>query len=226
MRLLIHADPGARSGLVGAWLNDMLNQPGFDIGKELQPQFYKIHTLDSLDQLTNWPRLKIRIRPTIETIDLHSMLLLKKNFKFMYSDIVQDEYSLSTFSKLATTCKEFFVRDAELDYSLYHHVIGFKDTFDVDTMIELYKSVNRRMPLQHMIDMLVQTNQLNKIVIEKNHACSILKLIMFQEHIQNLKEENRFWSIVDIYNTVPREQLYDTVSSLIHPGNYGIFLQQ
>ena len=31
-KLLIHADPGARSGFVAAWLNDDLAHAGFDAG--------------------------------------------------------------------------------------------------------------------------------------------------------------------------------------------------
>ena len=93
-------------------------------------------------------------------------------------------------------------------------------------MIELYKSVNKATPSQDMIDTMIETNKLNCIDIDRNHACSILKLVMSKEHAQNLKEKNRFWSIVDVYRTVPREQLYDTVSGLINPYNYGTNLKK
>ena len=39
-----------------------------------------------------------------------------------------------------------------------------------------------------------------------------------------LKESKRFWSIIDVYNTTPVENLYKTVSQKIKPENYGILL--
>jgi hypothetical protein len=41
----------------------------------------------------------------------------------------------------------------------------------------------------------------------------------------SLKESERFWSIVDVYNTVDCELLYDVVSDKIKTENYGIFLK-
>jgi len=91
-------------------------------------------------------------------------------------------------------------------------------------MISLYKKVVGVNPTQSMIDMLIKTNELNIIPIDKNHACSIVKLCFMQEQHLVLKEEHRFWSIVDVYNTTPVDRLYDTVLQLIVPENYGIFL--
>jgi hypothetical protein len=38
----------------------------------------------------------------------------------------------------------------------------------------------------------------------------------------SLKEEERFWSIVDVYKNTPIAQLYDTISAKIESNNYGI----
>ena len=92
-------------------------------------------------------------------------------------------------------------------------------------LIDFYKKITGVYPSTEMIDMLNQTNDLNNINIDKNHACSILKLTMVREQELGLQEEHRFWSIVDVYNTVPTEQLYDTVLSFININNYGILLK-
>jgi hypothetical protein len=223
MNLLIHADPGARSGFVAAWLTNCLTDLAFDSGVDLAPKFVKVHRLDDVSLLVNHPGLKLRIRPGLDTIDLHSLLFLRKNVHTQLSDFTQNEYSLETFTKLSHFSQEIFQWDNELDYSLYDIVLDFSDTFDNQFMIDLYKQVVGIDPSDDMIDMLIKTNDLNNLVIDKNHACSILKLCVKQEQQLGLKEEHRFWSIVDIYNSIPVDRLYDTVLSSIVPKNYGHF---
>jgi hypothetical protein len=92
-------------------------------------------------------------------------------------------------------------------------------------MIDLFQQINNKSPTAAEIDMLLQTNQLNSITIEKNHSTSILKLCLEKEEQLSLKESERFWSIVDVYNTVDCELLYDVVSDKIKTENYGIFLK-
>jgi len=91
-------------------------------------------------------------------------------------------------------------------------------------MVALYKKVVGTDPTSSMIDMLIKTNELNYISIDQNHACSILKLCLTQEQKLGLKEEHRFWSIVDVYNTTAIDQLYNTVLKSIVPSNYGVLL--
>jgi len=224
INLLIHADPGARSGFVAAWLTNRLTKLAFDSGASLHPQFCKIHVLNNVEVLKNFVGTKIRVRPSIETIDLHSLLFLRKNVYSRIPEFTRDEYSLETFTKLTHFSQEIFQWDSELDYSLYDIILDFAHTFDNDYMISLYKKVVGVNPTQSMIDMLIKTNELNIIPIDKNHACSIVKLCFMQEQHLVLKEEHRFWSIVDVYNTTPVDRLYDTVLQLIVPENYGIFL--
>ena len=225
MNLLIHADPGARSGFIAAWLTDRLVTLAFDSGAVLSPPYFKIHKLNNADIIKNFLGTKIRVRPAIETIDLHSMLFLRKNVYDRIPNFTRNEYSLETFTKLTHFSQEIFKWDQELDYTLYDIVLDFADTFDNNYMIALYKKVHGFAPTTDMIDMLINTNKLNQIPIDKNHACSMVKLCLAQEQKLRLKEEHRFWSIVNVYNTTPVDQLYDTVLQLIVPENYGTLLQ-
>jgi hypothetical protein len=225
VNLLIHADPGARSGFLAAWLTDCLTKKSFDVNNELNPSFYKIHRLLDPSRIKTFNGVKIRIRPSLEHIDLLSLLFLRKNVYTQIPDFPQDEYSLNTFTKLAHFSEEIFRWDSELDYNLYDHVINFQDLYNIEFMKQFYAVVNKKEVSNHQINMLEQTNKINTILIDKNHACSILKLTLTRELQLGLKEEHRFWSIVDLYRATPAEKLYDTVYQAIKEENYGIFLK-
>jgi hypothetical protein len=222
--LLIHADPGARSGFIATWLTDRLTSLAFDSGVAFGPPFRKIHYLNNVKDITDHPGFKIRVRPSIHSIDVLSLLFLRKNVYKQYTDFTRDEYSFETFSKLTRFSQELFGWDQELDYALYDTVIDFADTFNNSYMIELYRKFVGRAPTPDMIDMLIKTNDLNRIPMDRNHACSIVKLCFTQEHLLGLKEQNRYWSVVDVYKSTPVDQLYDTVLKLIVPENYGKIL--
>lgn len=222
--LLIHADPGAQSGFVAAWLTNRLSKLAFDSGASLRPPFCKIHKLDNVADIVNFTGIKIRVRPSITTIDLHSMLFLRKNVYLQIPNFTRDEYSLETFTKLTHFAQEIFEWDKELDYSVYDIVLDFADTFDNNRMIALYRKVCGIDPTNEMIDMLIKTNEINNISVDQNHACAILKLCLTQEQKLGLKEEHRFWSIVDIYNSTAVDQRYNTVLESIVPANYGVLL--
>lgn len=224
MNLLIHADPGARSGFVAAWLTNSLSGTAFDVGKSFEPKFIKIHRLLNPLAVQYHKGLKIRIRPRIDTIDLHMLLVLRKNLYDMFPDLTRDEYSFEIFSKLSLLANDIFDQDRKVDPGLYDVVMDFADTFDNEYMINLYNNVVGTPPTSDMIDHMIATNNVNTISIDKNHACSIVKLCREREHGLGLEEKHRFWSIIDIYNTTPVDQLYDTVMQLIQPENYGIVL--
>jgi hypothetical protein len=78
LKLLIHADPGARSGFVAAWLTNKLDSVTFDVGLELCPDFVKIHKLTDYNQIKNFNGTTIRIQPQVEFIDLLCLLFLRK----------------------------------------------------------------------------------------------------------------------------------------------------
>lgn len=196
----------------------------FDSGVAFGPPFRKIHRLNNVKDIIDHTGFKIRVRPSIHSIDLLSLLFLRKNIHKQYPDFTRDEYSFETFSKLTRFSQELFGWDQELDYTLYDTVIDFADTFDNNCMIELYNKFVGHAPTPDMIDMLIKTNDLNRIVIDQNHACSLVKLCFTQEHKLGLKEQNRYWSVVDVYKSTPVDQLYDTVLKLIVPENYGKIL--
>jgi hypothetical protein len=72
----------------------------FDNGSSIRPQFVKIHKLKDANILKNFSGTKIRIRPSIESIDLHSLLFLRKNVYEQVPEFTRNEYSLETFTKL------------------------------------------------------------------------------------------------------------------------------
>jgi hypothetical protein len=157
-------------------------------------------------------------------LDLHILLFLRKNVYEQIPDFTRDEYSLETFTKLAVFAEEIFDWNSQLNYDYYTHVINFEDTFDIKRMIDLYTELNNTNPSQIEIDMLHRTTELNSIVIDRNHASSIVKLTMEKEAQLALNQQHRFWSIVDLYNTVPISDLYNAVDRAITPDNYGIYL--
>ena len=221
---LIHADPGARSGLVGAWLANMLSGKSFDVGAEDGVAFYKIHHLHDVDEVKNFDGVKIRIRPTYSKIDLQCLLFLRKNVYIQIPNFTKDEYSLETFTKLWEFSLQCFAEDYVLDNTLYDYVLTFDDTFCEEKLIDLYKKVNNKTPTNAQINALNSTNQLSNIQINTNHSCAIVKLCLNKEKELSLEESKRFWSIIDVYNTTPVENLYKTVSQKIKPENYGILL--
>lgn len=224
MKLLIHADPGARSGFIGSWLLNSLSDISFDVGIKFGNNFVKIHRLKNQNDIKLFNGVKLRIRPTLQSIDLHTLLFLRKNVHTQYPNFTKDEYSLETFTKLTEFAKEIFQWDVELDYSLYDHVMNFEDTFNIDYLVELYKKINGTYPTSEMIAVAAETNRINTIPLDNNHACSILKTVMTREAQLGLEEKNRFWSVVQIYQSTPKEQLHDAIYSSITPENYGILL--
>jgi len=221
---LIHADPGARSGLVGAWLSNMLSGNSFDVGVQDGVDFLKIHHLLDENQIKNFNGVKIRIRPTYTKIDLHCLLFLRKNVYTQIPNFTKDEYSLETFTKLWEFALQCFAEDLVLDNKLYDHILTFDDTFCTEKLIDLYKKVHQKTPTNVQINALDTTNQLSNIAIDTNHSSAIVKLCLNKEKELSLKESKRFWSIVDVYKTTPVKQLYNTVLEKIKPENYGTLL--
>jgi hypothetical protein len=218
--LLVHADPGARSGFLAAWLTDNLKFSGFDVGATTNLNFCKIHVLDDSDKIINFPGIKIRIKPSLDKLNLHLLLFLKKNILTCPTNFIRDEFSLETFSEVYIHAKECFKDDASLNYSYYDHVIDFCDTFDLDKLADLYFKFNNRHPSLEHVNYALNNNLLNEILIEKNHACNIAAMLLATETRMNLKEENRMWSLPEIYNTNDKNELYTIIESKIKAENY------
>ena len=222
--LLIHADPGARLGAVGAWISNTLSGKSFDVGAQDGVNFHKIHYLNDVNELTNFDGIKIRIQPTYTMIDLHTLLFLRKNVYNQIPTFTKNEYSLETFTKLWEFVKITFDHNNSLNNNLYDYIITFDDTFNITAMLNLYQNIHQEDPTLAQINALVETNKLSNIQVNKNHSTSIIKLCLNMERDLSLKESERFWSIVDVYNTTSVDKLYDTVLEKIKPENYGILL--
>ena len=220
LKLLIHADPGARSGFLAAWLTDNLKDAGFDVGATAHTNFVKIHTLDDVDKLINFPGIKIRIKSSFDKLNLQLLLFLRKNVHVQMPNFTKNEFSLETFSKVYIFAKECFEHDASLNYLHYDHVIDFCDTFNLEKLEELYVKCNGCYPAVDHISCMLKNNELNQILIEKNHACNIAAMLFTVETKMNLEEKNRLWSLPEIYNTVNTNELYDYIQSSIKATNY------
>ena len=219
-KLLIHADPGARSGFVAAWLNDDLAHAGFDVGVTSKTSFFKIHTLDNHERIKSFQGTKIRIKSTFTLLNLHLLLFLRKNVHVQLPDFTKDEYSLETFSKVYIFAKECFDKEKFVDYSLYDYSITFNDTFNLDKMINLYHQVNNQYPNETNINRAILHNKINQIELNNAHACSIAALILETEITLRLLESQRQWSIVEIYKNISLTELYTEVRRQICPANY------
>ena len=219
-KLLIHADPGARSGFLAAWLTDNLKDAGFDVGVTTHTNFVKIHTLNDVSKIINFSGIKIRIKPSFDKLNLQLLLFLRKNVHVQIPNFTRDEFSLETFSKTYIFSKECFEHDATLNYLHYDHVIDFCDTFNLEKLTELYVKCNNCYPAMDNINHMLKNNAMNQFPIEKNHACNIASMLFTTETKMNLEEKNRLWSLPEIYNTVNINELYDTIQSKIKATNY------
>ena len=219
-KLLIHADPGARSGFVAAWLQDNLTRVGFDAGATTKTPFLKIHNLDNNKRIKSFQGTKIRIKSTFNLLNLQLLLFLRKNVHVQLPNFTKDEYSVETFSKVYIFAKECFDNEKFVDYSLYDYSIAFNDTFDMDKMINLYHQVNNQYPDKTNINLAIIHNKMNQIELGNNHACSIAAMILETESKLNLEETNRTWSVPILYNTTAIEDLYTTIKSMIVSNKY------
>jgi hypothetical protein len=218
----VHADPGARSGFISAWLQDDLAEAEFDVGISSGTKFTKIHQFDNVDQIKNFSGPRVRVRPDFNKLPLHLLLFLKKNVYSQIPNFTRNEFSLETFSKLYIFAKECFEQDSSLDHSLYDHVLFFQDTFNIEKLIQLYQAVNQREPSQMNIDFAVKNNKLNQFDVDSNHAYNIASMVLELESTLNLQEKNRLWSLPDVYAKTDATNLYITIKNLITSKNYQI----
>jgi hypothetical protein len=232
--LLIHADPGARAGFVSAWLLDNLQGAGFDVGATVPQISWKCHgrhdemcanvprdpSLPPIVLIKEFTGTKIYIKTTFEQLSLQLLLFLRKNIYSKWPNFTRDEYSIQTFSEMYGFIKNCFDDEKYVDWSLYDRVITFTDTFDMDKMIELYRWYNHRDPTEEHIQLAKQNNEINQITVDPNNACSIAAMVFETETTLNLLEENRYWSLPAIYQTIPTNELYQTIRAKIVPENY------
>lgn len=221
MKLLITADPGARSNFVAAWLQDRLRPGLFDVGTQIGGGFIKCHTDWNNQQASNFPGKKIRLQTSFDMLHLHLYLFLMKNVYPQIPTMDPDQFSFAVTNKLIESAKEWFLHDQQIDQSLYGRVLTIADTFKRDCMIDLYQWYNGSLPVGDYVMVLDDVNQINLVSLPANHSCCISALILEKEHRLGLCEIERAWSLSEIYENTASDQLYATIDQVIHPDNYG-----
>lgn len=224
MNLIICADPGARAHFVGAWLLGQLQASYYDVGINISCNFTKAHNDWNNEIVRSFQGQKIRIRTSEnqQALALHSYLFLTKNVYTQLPGFSKNGFDFNTTNKILETLKDWRWHNSQIDYSYYDTIIDFQDTYCSDFMINLYKLYNNRYPDKIEIENFEKTNELNRLMIDPNHSCSIAALIFCKERDLGLKEINRFWSLENIYQTTNKSYLYETVNDLIKDSNYGV----
>jgi hypothetical protein len=222
VKLLIHADPGARSGFVGAWLQSNLNGRRFDVGEFSMhgSNYFKIHDCIDSTVIKNFDGIKIRIRPSRTLLHLSMLLYLRKNVHVQHPDFSKDEYDLETWTKVYTTHKTWLEQDSRYDLSLYDYVIDFEDTYNLEKMSSLFVKVNNRPPGDLMLKQFDLNNALNYIELDPSHSCVLAALVLNKEHKMGVGEEGRAWSICDIYQDYSKDQRHQALCDRLTLNNY------
>jgi hypothetical protein len=221
--ILVHGDPGARSRFISAWLLDQLDGAGFDVGSTIHPRVKCHHTVDNIRDITRFNCPKIRVKFAFDRLSLHLYLFLQKNVYAQIPDFTRDEYSLETYSKVYGLAKECLEQEQQIDYSLYDASITFDQTFDIDCLVELYVKINQHRPSDRLIEQAIKNNQMNQIDIDPNSSCSLAALVLETETRLQVKEQQRLWSIVELYNTtLPCDRWAALTARLIKENYQGI----
>jgi hypothetical protein len=85
----------------------------------------------------------------------------------------------------------------------FAHTLDFKDFFNIDRMIMFYQEVNGKSPSLSQIQFVIDDNQTQQDRFKQNiifHPARIAHKIFEFELINNLRQESRLWSIVDLWN--------------------------
>lgn len=226
MNLLVCADPGARSHTLAGWILGTLSRSVFEPGIVFSQNFDKVHDDFGNTRAKKHTGVKIRIRPGYAKLSTHLYLFLIKNVYTQIPNFSRNQFDLETATKVSEAAKYWFGHDQQIDNKIYDYVINFEDTYNLDLMIDLYYQIWKKYPEKNTIEILDQTNDLNNPVLDKNHACMVSAMVLEKENQLGLKEDQRFWSFPDLYQTVPESQLYDTILSHITPENYGVDLNK
>ncbi len=208
--------------MVAAWLQDHLVQAWFEPGLKIPINFVKAH-LDFNNILVsahNGP--KIRIRPTFSKLSTHFYLFLVKNVYTQIPGFSRDPFDLETMTKVTRAANTWFEHDSQCDNSMYDFVLDFSDTFNTTRMIDMYQTLNGKLPTSDQIKILLETNRLNDPLLDKNHACVVSAMILQREHDLGLVEQHRFWSVPEIYKKTDVTDLYNTIYAAIVPENYNL----
>lgn len=220
--LLIHHDPGTRGGMLAAWLQGNLRGSKFDVGEYFNNQinYHKIHDLEDVGLIQNFNGIRIRIKQDRVKLELSMYFYLVKNVYQLLPEFSKDQFDLDTWSKMFTSHSQWLKNDNALDYSLYNYVVNFSDLYNTNYMVDLYKEINQASPNDDLVNELVNNNKLNNPILEPYHSCTLAALVLNEEFNQGLHEQDRLWSIVDVYNTYPATERHRVLNNMLAPTNY------
>lgn len=218
--ILVHGDPGARSRFISAWLLDHLDGAGFDVGSTAHPRVKCHHTVDNIQDITRFNCPKIRVKFAFDRLPLHLYLFLQKNVYTQIPGFTRDEYSLETYSKVYSLAKECLEQEQKINYSLYDASITFNETFNLDRLVDLYIKINQRQPSDSLINQAVNNNQINQIDVDPNSSCGLAALVLETETCLGVNEQQRLWSIVELYKTTTPSNRYTAFKAHLNKENY------
>jgi len=221
-KLLIQGPPGVRIGFVNALLSDRLTDGLFDVGDEIKAGLYqvdeKLHDYDQ-QHIVNFSGRSIGIKMSMNLLELHLYLFQAKNFKLIAPELTSLHHTHRLLiDKLYYSAKSWYNQQCSNDYSIFDHVITFSDTFEIDKMFELYFAFNKKPIDEKLKQAVVTTNQRNLVACPQNHSCRIAAAILNFEIENNLKEQQRLWSLNTVGNFTDEgvcldpENLYQNVS--------------
>lgn len=221
MNLLVHGHPGARLGFVAAVLTDKLLDNLFDVGDLIPQDFRKLHRFNP-PILSSFLNTKICIHTTFAMLERHFFLFFQKNVLKIEKEKFQNLHvtNREVVEKMYYAFNSDWAPDAAVTAAdCYDYHIDFEQTFDTESMCNLYFQVNKKSPSSSLVEAMQTTNQVNSQPIALNHGCRIAAEIIKFEHLNNFTEHDRSWQLNKICNftdsgeCLDPDNLYDNVMS-------------
>lgn len=161
--LYVLGESGSCTGFVGNWMIGNLTTAHYDVGKNLNGRFAKGHPSYN----HTWPDLSeysYKVAIITDTLKLDTLLYL-----FADKNTGMDMFNVSTIIKLRSIGTEYLSAAEKVNTEDFDDSILFSDTFNRNKMIELYCNYNNRMPSDIELLALDKTNELNDILLDKDH---------------------------------------------------------
>jgi len=136
---------------------------------------------------------------TFESNEMITFFMWDKTIKRMHTQ----NTDFWNFTKIYFTMIDSWNANAQIRTENFAHTIDFKDFFNVDRMIAFYQEVNNQAPSQLQIQFLIDDNQTQQDRFKHNiefHPARIAHKIFEFESVNNLNQDLRLWSIVDLWN--------------------------
>jgi hypothetical protein len=136
---------------------------------------------------------------TIESNEMITFFMWDKTLK----NINPPNDNFWNFTKIYFTMLDSWKINEQMRVEQFAHTLDFKDFFNIDRMIMFYQEVNGKSPSLSQIQFVIDDNQTQQDRFKQNiifHPARIAHKIFEFELINNLRQESRLWSIVDLWN--------------------------